>query len=219
MGEYANLLTLPDEFALLLHKPGGTCCSSANPNAATAAAEIGELVLRGRVAAHGTAVQLLDTASSGHPWMDQLLVDFAAVAGRENHPVELGWWLALRSTAFATHRSVLVERGVLRVERRKLLGFLPDDRYHPDHATRTALLAELHSLARGELPVDDRLALLAALLHHTGLAHPLGFDRRERTHLRTLADAEPPDAHLTPEVQAAIHALTTIPTAPVTPNG
>ncbi|WP_170301398.1 GOLPH3/VPS74 family protein [Saccharopolyspora hirsuta] len=218
MAEYANLLTLPDEFALLLHKPNGSCYVSASPNAATAAAEIGELVLRGRMVPHGTAVQLRDTASSGQPWMDRLLAEFQRAAGRENHPVELGWWLALRSTAFAAHRSVLVERGVLRVERRKFLGVLPDDRYHPDRAIRTALLTELHALAREEVLVDGRLALLGTLVHRSGLVHALDFHRAERSRLRALADREDLGDHVGPEVTATLLALTAIPTATALPS-
>lgn len=213
MGEYANLLTLPDEFALLLHKPNGTHVAATNPNTTTAAAEIGELVLRGRMAARGTAVQLLDTASSGQPWMDHLLAQFQQVAGRENRPVELSWWLPLRSSAFFSHRAVLVDRGVLRVERRKFLGLLPDDRYHPDRAFRAALLAELHGMARGELRLDGRLALLGALVHRSGLVHALDFDRGQRTRLKAIADREDLGDDVTSPVVAALRALTTIPAA------
>ncbi|MDA3644642.1 GPP34 family phosphoprotein [Saccharopolyspora indica] len=213
MGEYPNLLTLPDEFVLLLHKPSGSHVVGANSNTGTAAAEIGELVLRGRMAPHGTAVQLLDTASSGQPWMDQLLAQFQQVAGRENQPVELGWWLQLRSNAFLAHRAVLVDRGVLRVERRKFLGLLPDDRYHPDRSIRGALLAELHGLARGETPPDGRLALLAALVHRSGLDHALGFERDQRTRLRAVADREELGDHVPTAVTAMLRAMTTIPAA------
>lgn len=213
MGEYANLLALPDEFALLLHRTSGSHITGANSNTGTAAAEIGELVLRGRMAPHGTAIQLLDTASSGQPWMDQLLAQFQQVAGRENHPVELNWWLQLRSNAFLAHRAVLVDRGVLRVERRKFLGLLPDDRYHPDRAIRTALLAELHGLARGELPLDGRRALLGALVHRSGLDHALDFDREQRARLRAIADREDLGDDVPSAVAATLRAMTTIPIA------
>ncbi|RKT84452.1 Golgi phosphoprotein 3 (GPP34) [Saccharopolyspora antimicrobica] len=213
MGEYANLLTLPDEFALLLHKPSGSHVAGANSNTGTAAAEIGELVLRGRMSPQGTALQLLDAASSGHPWMDQLLAQFQQVAGRENHPVELSWWLQLRSNAFLAHRAVLVDRGVLRVERRKFLGLLPDDRYHPDRSIRSALLAELHGLARGEHPPDGRLALLGALVHRSGLEHALDFDREQRTRLRAIADREDLGEGVPTQVAAMLRAMATMPTA------
>ncbi|MER5393389.1 GPP34 family phosphoprotein [Saccharopolyspora sp. NPDC002686] len=219
MGEYANLLTLPDEFALLLHKPNGSHYVSANPNTATAAAEIGELVLRGRMAPRGTAIQLLDAASCGQPWMDELLAEFQRAAGRDNLPVELSWWLPMRTTAFFAHRSVLVDRGVLRRERRTFLGFLPDDRYHPDRAIRGALLAELHALARDELPIDGRLALLGTLVHRSGLVHALDFDRGERTRLKSLANREDLGDDVTPAVTAAILAMTTLPTTVVLADG
>lgn len=213
MGEYANLLTVPDELALLLHKPSGTSFVGASPGAATAAAEVGELVLHGRLALRGTAVQLRDASSSGLPWLDQLMAQLQRVAGRDDRPVQLGWWLPLRSGAFATHRSVLVERGVLRLERRKFLGVLPDDRYHPDRATRDALLAELHGLAQGELPVDGRRALLGALVHRSGLDHALDLDRAERARLRALADRADLDDHVGSAVLAAELAMAVTPNA------
>jgi Golgi phosphoprotein 3 GPP34 len=219
VSEFANPLALPDEFALLLHKDNGSYYVSANPNSATAAAEIGELALRGRVELVGTAVRLLDDGSSGLPWMDRLLADFHQRARRENHPIELSWWLPGRSDAFATHRSVLVEHGLLRRERRKLLGLLPDDRYYPDLAVRGALLTELREVAADERQVDGRLALLSALVYRSGLIYVLGFDRAQRVRLKSIAETEDLGDAVGTVVAGLLVAITTVPAIIVSAGG
>ncbi|WP_165968262.1 GOLPH3/VPS74 family protein [Saccharopolyspora elongata] len=219
MAEFPNPLALPDEFVLLLHKDNGTYFVSANPNTATAAAEIGELVLRGRVELTGTAVRLIDSGSSGLPWMDRLFEDFRQRAGRPNRPIDLSWWLAGRTGTFATHRQVLVEHGFLRRERRKFLGVLPDDRYHPDRGVRGALLAELHELAAGQRPVDERLALLSAVTYRSGLVYLLDFDRAQRNRLKSIAETEDLGNAVSAAVSAAMAAITAVPAIIVAGGG
>ncbi|MCI2418949.1 GPP34 family phosphoprotein [Saccharopolyspora sp. K220] len=219
MAEFANPLTLPDEFALLLHKDNGSCYVGANPNTATAAAEIGELALRDRIELDGTAVRLVDAGWSGLPWMDRLLAEFQQWSGRDNRPIELAWWLPCRTGAFLTHRSVLVEQGLLRHERRKFLGVLPDDRYHPDPTTRAALLAELREVAGDARQVDARLALLAALVHHSGLVYLLEFDRAQRGGLKAIAEREDLGDAVGTAVAAMLAAITAIPAIIVVAGG
>ncbi|WP_190819925.1 GOLPH3/VPS74 family protein [Saccharopolyspora pogona] len=219
VAEFANPLALPDELALLMCKDNGTYYVSANPNTATAAAEIGELALRDRVELAGRAVRLVDTASSGLPWMDRSLADLQQRAGRANRPVELSGWLQGRTGAFATHRMVLVEHGLLRREHRKFLGVLPDDRYYPERAARGALLTELREVAVDERPVDGRLALLTALVYRSGLLYLLGFDRAQRTRLKTIAEAEDLGNTVGTAVTAALVAITAVPAVIVVAGG
>ncbi|MGP4021646.1 GOLPH3/VPS74 family protein, partial [Saccharopolyspora sp. 5N708] len=211
MAEFTNPLTLPDEFVLLLHRDNGSHYVSANPNTATAAAEIGELALRDRIDLDGTAVRLVDSGWSGLPWMDRLLAELQRWSGHEDRPVELSWWLPCRTGAFLAHRSVLVEQGLLRHERRKFLGVLPDDRYHPDPPTREALLAGLREAACGARPVDARLALLAALVHHSGLVYALGFDRAQRHRLKSIAETQDLGDAVSAAVAAMLVAIAAIP--------
>ncbi|MBB5154358.1 GOLPH3/VPS74 family protein [Saccharopolyspora phatthalungensis] len=219
MAEFSNPLALPDELTLLLHKDNGSYYVSTNPNTATAAAEVGELALRDRVELVGTAVRLVDDGSSGLPWMDRLLADFQAMSGRENHPVELSWWLPTHTNAFVTHRTVLVEHGLLRRERRKFLGVLPDDRYYPDRTVREALLTELHQVASNERPIDGRLALLSALVYRSGLIYVLGFDRAQRTRLKSIAETEDLSNTVGAAVAAMLVAITTVPAIIVSTGG
>lgn len=215
VAEFANLLALPDEFVLLVHRPNGTCDTAAGPVLGTVAAEVAELALQRRVEVRDGVVRLVDGSSTGQPWMDRMLAEFRDRAG-EGGELDLRVWLQSRTGAFRTHRHVLVERGLLRRERRRFLGVFPDDRYHPDRPNRDALVAELREAARGDRPLDDRLALLCALVYRTGLVHVLGFAHAEVTRMRAIAAARDLGDGVDPRIADMLVAVTTIPAAVAT---
>ncbi|GAA2816290.1 GOLPH3/VPS74 family protein [Saccharopolyspora taberi] len=179
-------LTLPEQFVLLLYKDNGSYRAMADH---TGAAELGELVLRGRVELVGKKIRLVDSSATGTGWVDEVTAWLKDRSGPKEKPVDAPRFIQRRKSR-KTHVATLVERGVLREEKKTFLGFIPGDKHYPDHATRQALLDELHRVAREEREPDERLALLAALVHATGLSGPLGFDRAERKRLKQISKGE-----------------------------
>lgn len=189
-GGRANPAGLPGDVVLLLHAPTGRRYQSANPPVATAAAEIGELALRHRIAIEGKKLRVVDHSSTGVNWLDQLIADLLRKSGPYGKPVTISSWIGGRSWAFKTHRHGLTLHGLLHLEQRKVLGVFPDDRYYADPMVRDALIAELGRVARVEQPIDERLALLTAITHATGLARSLGFGPQERRMMKSIARGE-----------------------------
>ena len=196
-------LSLPEQFVLLLYKDNGSYRATADH---TGAAELGELVLRERVEFEGKKLRLLDVSSTGTPWIDEATEWLTAKSGPKNKPVDAPRFIQSRRAARKAHVAALVGRGVFREEKRTFLGFIPGDKHYPDGGTQQRLLDELHQVARQERELDDRMALLAALVHATGLSGSLGFDRAERKRLKEISKGE----NLGEAVQAVIASTTAV---------
>jgi hypothetical protein len=95
-----------------------------------------------------------------------------------------------RRSARKVHGAALAERGLMRREQKTAL-FIPYDTYVPDSAAREVLLDEIRAAARGECKPDQRLVVLASLMHATMLAWSLGLDRAERKGLKEISKDEP----------------------------
>lgn len=174
----------------LLHKPNGTSFASAHPGVATAAAEVGELVLWHRIAVEGKKLSVIDQSPTGVAWMDEQLAAMARKSGPRGKPIKIASWLSGKGAAFTVHRQGLAEHGLLSYEKRKFLGFIPYHRFFPEPLVRDTLISELGRVARVERPIDNRLALLTAIVYATGLAHSLGFGRQERRMMKSIAKGE-----------------------------
>lgn len=174
-------LSLPEEFVLLLHKDGG--------GYHTGAAELGELVLRGRIRFEGRKLQLVDPSPTGEQWADTALALLARRAGAKNKRVDAARFIQSRRGTRTTHCESLVRRGLMRCERKSLLG-IGYRRYYPDTAAREALIGELRAVARGEQQVDNRTALLAALSHATGLVRTWRLPKQELKRLKQISRGE-----------------------------
>ncbi|MFR9730523.1 GOLPH3/VPS74 family protein [Saccharopolyspora sp. MS10] len=181
-------VTLPDELALLLHRADGRPAPG-RPDLLIAAAELGELALRDRVELTGTRVAVLDPRGTGIDWADELLGLLVRRAGPRGRPVELTGLLTRRLGRFRAHRELLVRQGALRREPYRLLGFIPDDRFHPVPPAREALVERVRAGGR-RAPEDVRTVVLCALVHVAGIARSLGCDRDERAALASLAKGE-----------------------------
>ncbi|RRO13702.1 GPP34 family phosphoprotein [Saccharopolyspora rhizosphaerae] len=179
-------LSLPEEFVLLLHKSHGSYHATSDH---TGAAELGELVLTDRVGLDGKKVTVLDAEPSGVGWIDEAVALLTRKAGAKNKPVHATTFIQHRSSARKQHAEALVERGLMHRERKKFL-FFKYDLLTPDSGARDALIARIRAAARDEVVLDERLALLAALVHATGLHTPLGFDRAERRRLKEISKGE-----------------------------
>ena len=103
-----------------------------------------------------------------------------------------------------------VRRGLMRHEQREFLGLFRSNRYYPDHNARQALIGELRAVASGQQPLDNRLALLAALVHTSGLSWALKFSSAERKRLKKISAGE----ELGNAVEAAVADLNEVLTPP-----
>ncbi|WP_406688378.1 GPP34 family phosphoprotein [Saccharopolyspora sp. ID03-671] len=179
-------LSLPEEFVLLLHKPRGSYYATADH---TGAAELGELVLTERFALTDKKLTVLDPASTGTAWIDESVEFVQRKAGPKGRPLAATTFIQSRRKARERHAEALVERGLMRRERRKAL-FIPYDHFTPDPGTRDALAARIRAAARNEVQLDERLAMLAALVQATGLQTHLGLDKAERKRLKEISKGE-----------------------------
>ncbi|MDA3644641.1 GPP34 family phosphoprotein [Saccharopolyspora indica] len=211
-------LTLPEEFVLLLQRETGSHHSTADH---TGAAELGELVLRSRVSFTGKKVQVDDPNPTGLGWADECIAYLQQKGGPKAKPVAATTFIQRRRNVRKLHCAGLVERGLMRHEQRTAL-FIPYDRYFPDQAARTALIDGIRSIARNERELDDRSALLAALVHATGLVKYFGFERAERKRLKEISKGEELGKAVTQVIAAttaAITASTVAASAAVTTGG
>ncbi|MDA3628142.1 GPP34 family phosphoprotein [Saccharopolyspora sp. WRP15-2] len=160
-------LTLPEEFVLLAHQPSGTVQSVLRADAGCAAAELGDLALRGklrirtnkfeflgiRVYRGTNAVELLDVSPTGLGWADALLDELARLSA--TRPVPVREWRQTRGVeAFDRHRAALVERGLLHHEPSDIPA---QDRYLPHNPTRDALIAEIETAIGSHAPIGAHM--------------------------------------------------------------
>ncbi|SFS85629.1 GOLPH3/VPS74 family protein [Saccharopolyspora flava] len=179
-------LSLPEEFVLLLHKPRGFHYVTADH---TGAAEMGELVLTERFALTDKKLTVLDPEPTGTAWIDESVEYVQRKAGPRGRPLAATTFIQSRRKAREQHAEALVERGLMRSERRRSL-FIPYNHFTPDPGTRDVLAARIRAAARDEIPLDERLAMLAALVHATGLEKHLGLSLIERKRLRDISKGE-----------------------------
>ncbi|MEV5536981.1 GPP34 family phosphoprotein [Saccharopolyspora shandongensis] len=193
-------LTLPEEFVLLLQKDNGSYHSMSDY---AGAAELGELVLQRRIDFVQKKIQVLDASPSGVGWLDDCMAYLVKKAGPANKPVAAQSFIQRRKNARKVHCAALAERGLMRHEEKSAL-FIPYAKYFPDPGTRQALIAELRAVARDEIELDNRRALLAAMVHSTNLVRTLGLERAERKRLKEISKGE----QLGKAVEAAVAAAT-----------
>lgn len=179
-------LSLPEEFVLLLHKPNGSYYSSSNH---VGAAELGELVLTERVGLENKKLRVLDAGPSGTAWIDEGIALINRKAGAKSKPVAATTYIQSRNSARKQHAEALAARGLMHHERTKWLMFTSNS-YTPDPGSRDALIARIKAAARNEVELDEHLALLAALVHATGLHSHFGLARAERKRLKEISKGE-----------------------------
>lgn len=179
-------LSLPEEFVLLLHKSNGSYYAASDY---TGAAELGELVLTERVGLESKKLVVLDSEPTGVGWLDDAAELLARKAGPKNKPVHATTYIQSRTAARKQHAEALAERGLMRRERKSML-LIKYDSFTPDPGSRDALIARIRAAARSEVELDERLALLAALVHATGLYVHFGLDKAERKRLKEISKGE-----------------------------
>ncbi|MDT0317278.1 GOLPH3/VPS74 family protein [Streptomyces millisiae] len=183
LGEQLLLLSLDDE--------AGTAKESEKAGWAIAAASLVELALAGRIDVTDDRVTVLDPTPLGQPVLDAAL---AGIAGREMPAGTRHWIERLKKEAAAGASAGLLEKGLVREERKKVLGIFPVRRYpEADGSVEAAVRERLDAVVlRGATP-DERTAALVALLHGAKLhrlALPDADKRTVETNMAAIADGQ-----------------------------
>ncbi|WP_162931245.1 GOLPH3/VPS74 family protein [Streptomyces sporangiiformans] len=164
LGEQLLLLSLDDET--------GTAKESAKVAFAISAASLVELALVGRIDVTDDKVTVVDATPLGDPALDTALAD---IDGRDKPGRTKDWITRLKADAVAGANRGLIEKGLVREEKKKVLGLFPVRRYpEADGSVEAAVRERLDAVVlRGAAP-DERTECLVALLHGAKL-HRLAF--------------------------------------------
>lgn len=209
-------LTLPEELALLLIRPDGTLAVAGQTlDVGLAGAVLADLALRRSVSLSGRHVAVASEGSVGEPLLDAVVASIASSA----KPRSAKQWvssLGKRAMRDAVTDS-LVRRGVVREERRSVLGIFPSTRYpERDGAIEARLRSELRAVLDGSMTPTPQRATLVGLLDATGTLRKQfpGTDRRLVKQIVAGDWAAPAVRAVLQEVQAAaLMAITAASTA------
>lgn len=205
LGEQLLLLSLDDE--------SGIEKESMNVSYAIAAASLVELALAGRVQVHDDQVTVRDAAPLGDPTLDAALADISGEEKRKPRSTK-EWIEHLRKGAVAGTTESLVGKGLIREEKKKVLGLFPVRRYpEADGSVESALRQRLDEIVlRGAAP-DERTASLVALLHGAKL-HGLLYQKPQlataKVNMEKVAHGRWAGPAVRQAVKAAEDALTAI---------
>ncbi|SMQ16429.1 Golgi phosphoprotein 3 (GPP34) [Streptomyces sp. Ag82_O1-12] len=211
LGEQLMLLSLDDE--------SGAAKESAKVAPAISGALLVELALAGRIGVTDDRVTVLDATPLGDPALDTALAD---IAGRDKPGSAKDWITRLKTDAMAWANRGLIEKGLVREEKKKVLGLFSVRRYpETDGSVEAAVRQRLDAVVlRGAAP-DERTASLVALLHGAKL-HRLAFpdaDAREvRAAMESISHGQWSATAVRHVVRAAEEALAVIVAVTVTTN-
>ncbi|MGW2328777.1 GOLPH3/VPS74 family protein [Streptomyces sp. NPDC001700] len=203
LGEQLLLLSLDDE--------SGTAKESAKVALAISAASLVELALAGRIDVADDKVSVIDAAPLGEPALDSAL---AAIGGKDRPRKTKDWIAQLKTDAVARANTGLVEKGLVREERKKVLGLFPVRRYpEADGSVEAAVRQRLDAVVLQGAAPDTRTASLVALLHGAKL-HRLVFPdadaRRVAAAMESIAHGQWAATAVRSAVKAAEEALATM---------
>ncbi|MFC4471904.1 GPP34 family phosphoprotein [Streptomyces xiangluensis] len=203
LGEQLLLLSLDDET--------GTAKESEKVALAISAASLVELALAGRIDVTDDKVTVVDATPLGDPALDTALAD---IEGRDKPGRAKDWITRLKTDAMAGANRGLIEKGLVREEKKKVLGLFPVRRYpEADGSVEAAVRQRLDAVVlRGATP-DERTASLVALLHGAKL-HRLAFPdadaRKVKAAMGSVAHGQWSATAVRHAVKAAEDALTAI---------
>lgn len=172
-----STLTLSEEVMLLsLDDDSGAAKERTNVGWAAGGGVLVELTLAGRVDISGNKVSVRDTAPTGVPYLD----DELARVVEHGKPWKVQDCLrAVSKEAADGATQALVDRGVLREEKKKVLGLFPTRRYpEVDGTGEDEVRRRLDRVIVEGADPDERTASLVALLHGARL-RGLAFPQRE----------------------------------------
>ncbi|MFI0814724.1 GPP34 family phosphoprotein [Streptomyces sp. NPDC021098] len=203
LGEQLLLLSLDDA--------SGTAKEPAKVALAISAASLVELALAGRIDVADGKVTAVDATPLGEPALDTAL---AAIAGKDKPGKAEDWINRLKTDAVARANTALIEKGLVREEKKKVLGLFPVRRYpEADGSVEAAVRERLGAVVLQGATPDVRTASLVALLHGAKL-HRLAFPdddaRRVAAAMESVSQGQWSATAVRHVVKAAEDALTAI---------
>lgn len=169
-------MTIGEEIMLLsLAHHGGAARSRRPVEWGVGGGTLLELTLAGRVTLADDILAVVDPTPTGVPLLDGRLAELSGWTSRSPGRTAKSW--LIREQYDSVHRTVasLTALGVVREERRRVLGVFPGTRYpEADASVREEVLSRLAATMRGGTRADVRTAGLIALLHGARL-HQLAF--------------------------------------------
>jgi hypothetical protein len=173
-------VTLAEELALLSRDDTeGTPLGDANTvSFAIVGSHLLDLALAGRIDVRGGRVVVRDRAPIGDPAPDQVL-DAITSTKRERKPSHWLWRLSAKSARTTTDS--LVDKGLLRRETRRTLGFVRVYRYPvADVAAKAEVRDRVRAVVLDGAEPDTRTAALVGMVHAAGLSRPTFPDADQR---------------------------------------
>ncbi|MFE7319031.1 GPP34 family phosphoprotein [Streptomyces sp. NPDC057555] len=183
LGEQIMLLSLDDDTGVPKEKP--------KADYSVAAATLAELALEGRIDIVDDKVAVQDRTPLEVPALDAIL---KAIDAREKPAKPQDLLAGLTKEAVAQARRGLLDKGLVREEKKKVWGILPVSRYpEADGVPEAELRAGLARVVLEGATPDARQTALLAVLHGAGL-HKLvlpGADRKAvNRRMEELADGQ-----------------------------
>lgn len=202
---------LGDDLLLLAAGPDQQLSVLAKLRFGLSGAELARLVAAHRVDVERRRLLVLGGAATGDALLDDALASMSA--GR-NQPAARAWVARWRSGLVGRYLARLEAAGTVRVERRRVLGFIPSIRWVITDPARAARARDrLNAVATGTGSVDLAEAVLAGLASATGVAaclYPGRAGAAARKRLQEAAQRDPAAATVTQAVSGAIDAASIV---------
>jgi hypothetical protein len=177
------MLNLGEELMLLaLHDKKGTVLSSASMSLkyGLSGAVLMELVLRGKLRADKKNLVIVDAALTGDDILDEALTKIKQSKRDRN----IKYWVGKLSRGIKDFKGRLLDRligkGILRKEKRRILGAIPSRRYPmKDTKAEQEVRNRIRAVILGGANLDPRIVMLISLVRACGLVNEI-FSREER---------------------------------------
>ena len=156
--------SLGEDIVLLAVKPDGHLGAWDKLRFALAGSELVRLAAARRVEVVDKRIVLLDSGPVGDPFLDAALAEI----GRSKRPPRATDWVTRhgRQRLVDEYLAHLIQIGVIRAERRKVLGLFTATRWYVmDISRQASVRSRLDEIARGSGPVDSAQAAFGGLVH------------------------------------------------------
>jgi hypothetical protein len=198
---------LGDDLLLLAARSDGTLALPAKLRFGLAGSELIRLAAARRIDITRGRIVILDAAPTGDQLLDEAL---ASMTGRRREPTAKAWVARNRPGLVDRYLARAEAAGLIRADRRTVLGFIPMTRWLVlDTARAAQARARLAAVAESTGPVDAAHAALAGLasaIDVTRVVFPGLAGVAARKRLRQAARREPTEAGVTTAVRAATDA-------------
>ena len=203
--------SLGEDIVLLAVKPDGHLGAWDKLRFALAGSELVRLAARRRVEVVDKRIVLVDSGPVEDPFLAAALADIR----RSKRPPRAADWVTRhgRQRLVDEYLARLTEAGVIRAERRKVLGLFNATRWYVvDISRRAEVRSRLDEIARGSGPVDSAQAAFGGLVHAVQLdtvRYPGRDGKAARQRLKAIARRDSTaNAVRSSAVDAAAHAAT-----------